>query len=208
VGCARIDSATPDEVLVAQARAGDAPAAAALIERYQDRVYNLCYRMCGHEADAADLTQATFLKALESLPSFELRSSFYTWLFRIAVNAALSHRRSLRRRPMHSLDGTDLGGMDSADRPHRPPVASAGPSPLRRLELAELHERVAGALARLAEEFRAPVVLRDMEELDYHEIAEILAVPVGTVKSRIHRGRLMLRELLVGEGLSRGPVAL
>lgn len=203
MGCVRIDSATPDEELVAQARAGDAPAAAALIERYQDRVYNICYRMCGHEADAADLTQATFLKALESLPSFELRSSFYTWLFRIAVNAALSHRRSSRRRPMNSLDGT-VG----ADRPVEPPAAPDAPSPLRRLELAELHERVAAALARLAEEFRAPVVLRDMEELDYHEIAEILAVPVGTVKSRIHRGRMMLRELLVGEGLSRGRVAL
>lgn len=193
----------PDEELVARARAGDAPAAAALIERYQDRVYNICYRMCGHDADAADLTQATFLKALESLPSFELRSSFYTWLFRIAVNAALSHRRSARRRPMHSLDG-----MVGADRPPEPPAAPAGASPLRRLELGELHERVSAALARLAEEFRAPVVLRDMEELDYHEISEILGVPVGTVKSRIHRGRMMLRELLVGEGLSRGHVAL
>lgn len=147
--------------------------------------------MCHHDADARDLTQATFLRALEALPRFELRATFYTWLFRIAVNLTLSQRRQAGRRGTLSLDAGPEG--------RRAAVPEASAPPGAHFERREQHERIAAALAQLDEEFRAAVVLKDIEDMDYASIAEVLDVPVGTVKSRIHRGRLMLRELLRDE---------
>ena len=174
-----------DADLVRGAQQGDQTAFAELMARYQDRVYNTCYRMCHQHADAADLTQTAFLKACESLGTIKRGAGFYTWLFRIAVNTVLSHRRQFRRRETVRLDANH----DSAG--SRP-----APGPESALEQRELQERVAWALSRVDDEFRAAVILKDIEDLDYQTIAEILDVPVGTVKSRIHRGRMMLRELL------------
>lgn len=187
-----------DVELVRRAQLGAAAAFTELVARYQDRVYNTCYRMCHHHADAADLTQATFLRALEALPTFENRASFFTWLFRIAVNLTLSQRRQRVRHATLSLDPP--AGEDG----RQPDVVSHEPDAAGRAEQSELHERVGRALTQLDEEFRAAVILKDIEDLDYATIAEILAVPVGTVKSRIHRGRSLLRELLRDE---RTPVA-
>lgn len=183
-----------DADLVRQAREGDADAFAVLVARYQDRVFNTCYRLCHDHADALDLTQSAFLKALEALPRFEARANFYTWIYRIAVNLALSARRASRRRRHASLDDPDAC--------ERPRVVAAPPE---RFDVArgaaerELVERLEQALAKLEAPFRVAVVLKDIEGMDYATIAEILKVPVGTVKSRIHRGRLMLRELLETE---------
>jgi RNA polymerase sigma-70 factor (ECF subfamily) len=182
-----------DAELVSRAQRGDPTAFAELVVKYQDRVYNTCYRMCHNHADALDLTQSTFLKALEALPRFQVRAKFFTWLFRIAVNLTLSHRRAQSRQPKLLLRQVD------DDRPIEPASTDGPNDPSQRVEQVELHRQLEAALERLDEEFRAAVVLRDIEGLDYAEIADILKVPVGTVKSRIHRGRLMLRDLLEQE---------
>lgn len=185
------DHGLSDVELVQRAQRGVPEAFAELVSRYQDRVYNTCYRMCHNDADALDLTQATFLKALEGLRSFQRRASFYTWLFRIAVNLTISHRRTQSRRPARSLDQSTDDGRASS-----PAVADCAPDGSRQAERREMEQRVERALEQLDDGFRTAVILKDVEDMDYATIAEILSVPVGTVKSRIHRGRLMLRELL------------
>ena len=183
-----VDIGPDDAALVREAQRGSTEAFAGLVARYQDRVYNTCYRLCSNEADALDLTQTTFLKALEALPHFELRASLYTWLFRIAVNLAFSERRQRQRRRPVPLDEL-----------HEQAAAAERNDASRPLDAQETRERVAAALARLEPEFRVAVVLKDIEGLDYATIAEILEVPIGTVKSRIYRGRTMLREMLSDE---------
>jgi RNA polymerase sigma-70 factor (ECF subfamily) len=185
-----------DAELVSRAQRGDPAAFTELVERYQDRVYNTCYRMCHNHADALDLTQSAFLKALEALPRFEVRATFFTWLFRIAVNLTLSHRRARSRQPVFSLRWSD---DDNEGHPLDLPARNDDDDPAEHVARVELQQRIAAALGALDEEFRAAVVLRDVEELDYATIAEILGVPTGTVKSRIYRGRMMLRRLLEQE---------
>ncbi len=180
-----------DDELVRRARGGEPSAFVELVSRYQDRVYNTCYRMCHREADALDLTQATFLKALEALDRYEGRASFYTWLFRIAVNLAISDRRKKQRRREVSVDAPN-----HERRINDPPAPPAAEDGSHAAERSELQVRLAAALDQLDEEFRVAVVLKDIEDMDYATIAEILEVPVGTVKSRIHRARTTLRGLL------------
>ncbi|MGD8452669.1 MAG: sigma-70 family RNA polymerase sigma factor [Phycisphaerae bacterium] len=189
-----------DDALVEQAQRGRPQAFAELVARYQDRVYNVCYRLCGQEADALDLTQSTFLKALEALPQFEARSTFYTWLFRIAVNLAFSQRRRERRRRTVSLSEA----VDDGERRSEPAAPAETYDAAHDADTQEQYARATAALARLAPEFRAAVVLRDIEDLDYAAIAEILGVPPGTVKSRIYRGRTMLHEMLSTEKAQLG----
>lgn len=187
-----------DAELVRQSRSGQTAAFGVLVARYQDRVFNTCYRICHRHADALDLTQATFLRAFESLERFESRARFYTWLFRIAVNLAISHCRRARRRPV-PLDDDD----EAEAAPLSATVASREPGVVEVAVRREETRQVEQALAQLDEEHRAVLVLKDIEEMDYATIAEVLDVPVGTVKSRIHRGRLRLYELMHGE---RTPV--
>lgn len=182
-----------DADLVIRAQRGEKSALGQLVERYQDRIFNTCYRMCHNHADALDMTQTTILKALEALPRFEARAGFFTWIFRIAVNVVISQRRGERRKRELGLVGS---GAD-IDEMQRTPAQDSAPAD--RLSQAELGRRLDGALGRLDEEYRLVVLLRDVEDMDYAQIGEILDVPVGTVKSRIHRGRLMLREILTGE---------
>lgn len=184
-------NSTPDAELARRSRQGDALAFAELVRKYQDRVYNTCYRMCHNHADAADLTQAAFLKAYRAINRFEARSSFYTWIFRIAANVVLSDRRS-RSRQRVSIVGDGAGdGQECATGHHRGPPEFASD-----LERREFKDRVASALGTLEEEFRIVLILKDVEEMDYAAISEILDLPLGTVKSRLHRGRLLLREML------------
>lgn len=197
------DPRVSDAELVRRAQRREPAAFTELVARYQDRVYNTCYRLCRRHADALDLTQSTFLKALEALPQFEARSNFYTWLFRIAINLALSQRRAQGRRPLQSLDQPDRDGQW-----REPAMAADTEDVARRMELQELREQLEDALTRLDEEFRVVVVLRDVEDLDYAAIADILGVPVGTVKSRLHRGRLMLQEMLTCKKTERGEPGL
>lgn len=184
-----------DATLVRRARSGDSAAFGKLVLRYQDRVYNACYRLCGRRDDAEDLTQTAFVKAYEALPRFEAKSSFYTWLFRIAVNLAISHRRSRGRRKTISLDG----GND--DRRPDPAAADEDTDVAKTAERSELREHLSAALAELDHEFRAVVVLKDIENMDYATISQVLDLPLGTVKSRLHRGRMALRERLTRSGV-------
>jgi len=180
-----------DAELVQRAQRGSPAAFAALVARYQDRVYNTCYRMCHDHADALDLTQTAFLKALEQLPEFRGEAGFFTWLFRIAVNLTLSFRRTRARAAR--VHGAEL------DRRRAARIAPPESDVAATMERRELRERIAGALDQLDDEFRVAVVLKDIEGLDYAAIAEVLGIPTGTVKSRIHRGRMMLRDLLADE---------
>ena len=186
------ESAAREAELVQQAQGGDGEAFGELVARYQDRIYNTCHRLCHNRADAFDLAQSTFLKALEALPRFEARASFYTWLYRIAVNLTLSHRRTQGRRRTVALAGPD-------DEIHGHEPATAHADAADHVEQTELQRQLTEALDQLDPDFRVAVVLKDIEGMDYATIAEILQVAVGTVKSRIHRGRQTLREILTAE---------
>lgn len=186
-----------DAALVELTRQGDMSAYSRLIEKYQDRIYNVCWRLCGNVEDARDLTQDVFLKALEAVRRFEQRSQFYTWLYRIAVNQSISHRRKARPtlRLVSQEDGEPFVGGQAAGL-MRQAGSSAG-DPAEGAEKKEMHRLVLKALDEMDDEQRSILVLRDMESLDYQQIADVLEIAPGTVKSRLHRARMALREKLL-----------
>ena len=167
-----------------------------LVSKYQNRIYNMILRMCSSPSDAEELAQETFLRAMENIGQFRSRSRFYTWLFRIAANLAISHRRRSKKVTFRSLtsgEEYDTGRTDGL-------VATLAqrrvPSPVAAAMSAEIGERIDQALDELTEEFRIVVILRDIEQIDYAEISEVLGVPIGTVKSRLHRARCLLKQSL------------
>lgn len=181
----------PDSVLVQRAQAGDTWAFEELVRRYESRVYNITYRMLGREDDAVEAMQDTFLRAYRFLPKFEFKSSFYTWLYRIATNVSLTKLRRRKELPTVSLDeplsedGT--GVRDLADEKHNPE------SDFRRQKLRDVIQQ---AVNSLPADYRAVVILRDMEGLSNSEVGEALNLSIPAVKSRLHRGRMILREQL------------
>ena len=181
-----------DAELIGRWRGGEAEAFGELVMRYQDRLYNGVLRMCGNRDDAEELCQETFVKALEHLDGFRADSGFYTWLFRIGMNLTIS-----RLRRGGKVKFYPLGPMvNEGDGPAR--LAAALPDDGRSdpAEIAagrETHRRVLEALAELEPEYRAVVVLREMEDMDYGQISQVLGVPVGTVKSRLFRARSLLQ---------------
>jgi RNA polymerase sigma-70 factor (ECF subfamily) len=182
-----------DAELAAAGGQGDPAAFGELVLRHQDRAFNLAFRLTGNREDAADAVQEAFLKAYRGMPSFRRQSSFYTWLFRIVVNEVRSRRRSgSSRRPSFSLDAA--GGRDPADAPAG--LRSNGPDPSEQASLAERRQIVEEALQSLEFDQRAIIALRDIEGRDYAEIAEVLGCPQGTVKSRLHRARMALKDAL------------
>jgi RNA polymerase sigma-70 factor (ECF subfamily) len=177
--------------LIAACRAGRTEAFGVLVQRYQDRLYPTMLRLTGSADDALDLLQDAFLRAFEKLDRFQGESSFYTWVYRIAVNLALSGRR--RRRVTARLG---IGG--GRGEPLDPRDDSSSSDPTLPLEQAERDDLIQSALNSLADDHRAVVVMKEFDGLRYEEIAAILNVPVGTVRSRLHRARLDLRERLKG----------
>jgi RNA polymerase sigma-70 factor, ECF subfamily len=173
-----------DATLVAAAQAGDRNALDQLLRRHYEKIHGVCRRVAGSTRDADDACQEALIKITRSLPRFDGRSSFGTWAYRIATNAALDELRRRDRRP-GLASGDDQRAIDPID----------GRS-TRRFE--EVTDRLLldEALASLPDDLRVAVVLRDVSDLDYAEIAEALDVPVGTVKSRISRGRAALAEAL------------
>ena len=181
----------PDEAdLIARAGAGDFAAFNALVEHYQTAVYNLCLRLLGNQQAAEDTAQDAFISAYRRLETFR-GGSFRSWLFRIAANASYDELRWRRSRPAVSLDEPQGAGERAFD------VADKAPSPSQRAEQAELRQALADALARLPDEQRLAIVLCDTQGMDYAEIAGVMQCSLGTVKSRIARGRARLREILL-----------
>jgi RNA polymerase sigma-70 factor (ECF subfamily) len=156
-----------------------------LLRTHHDRIHAVCRRITGNEADAADATQEALIAVVRGLPRFDGRSAFSTWVYRIATNASLDELRRRKRRP------SVLGRTDNE---HEPELVD--PSSDTRFGQIGEREEIERVLRDLPEEFRVPVVLRDVADLDYNEIATTLGVPVGTIKSRISRGRSMLAAAL------------
>ena len=166
-----------------------------MLRAHHDRLYAVCRRLTGNDADAADATQETLISVVRGLAGFDRRSRFTTWTYRIAVNASLDELRRRRRRPQPILDDDARGGSPGeADRANAQADGTEGSAD--RLD-------IDAALRRLAPEFRAAVVLRDLCGLDYAEIAEVLDIPAGTVRSRIARGRAALVPLVSGNPATR-----
>lgn len=190
--------ANDDQLLVSRALKGELQAFRVLVERYERRVYALALSMLGHVEDAKDLTQEAFLKAFRSLSSFRQQSSFYTWIYRIAVNLAIDERR---RRYRHME--TSLEHNESFER-----NVEAQSSNLMRqqvktpdvlLEQARLGGRIRRAMAQLSAEHRTAIMLREVDGLSYAEISRIVGCSPGTVMSRLHHARKRLRKALLSE---------
>lgn len=181
-----------DDELVSLARDGNRAAFSLLVTRYQDRIINMVAQRVPDREAAYDLAQEVFIKAYRGLKGFQSKSGFYTWLYRIAINTTLSFRRKMLRR----------GSMLSLDRPSRDEdagrqeVADAGRGPSEEATRAEEVEAVRRAIAALEDDFNEVVVLRDIQGLSYEEIAQVLQCPVGSIKSRLHRARKKLAEIL------------
>jgi RNA polymerase sigma-70 factor (ECF subfamily) len=184
-----------DEALAARAAVGDDSAFEALVGRYQTRIFRLACRLTS-DTDAPDVLQDTFLQAYRHLPSFRGESQFGTWLYRIATNAALMHRRASARRPAESLDlfmpQFDANGRHAAT-PAELQVASRADELLDRQFLAG---KARDVIARLPDLYRDAFVLRDLEEMSTADVARALGVEPATVRQRVHRARLMLRGYL------------
>ena len=187
-----------DQALVTAARAGDTDAIDTLVRRHQTRIFNFALALTANRADAEDLAQETFVRAFRGLRGFRGESSFRNWLYRIAANAARTRRgEQARRAPVWEarVEAGDLGER-------HPAAAAANPE-----QTAMYRQALDRALASLPGELRAAVVLRDVEGLEYREIAAALGIPIGTVMSRIFRGRARLRPLLAGLREPRGSAA-
>jgi RNA polymerase sigma-70 factor (ECF subfamily) len=178
-----------DQRLIIECLKGNPNAFGALVRRYQDRLYHTVFRLVDNAEDAQDVVQEVFLNAYQSLEAFKGDSQLFTWLYRIAVNAAISHKR--KKRQAISLDAARHGARGA-----EPQDPSEQSRPGYALEQAEQGQRVWQALSRLSPEHRAVLVLKDMEGQKYETMAEVLQVPIGTIRSRLHRARLELRELL------------
>ena len=177
---------TDDKPLIERSLRGDSAAFGQLVQNYQNRLFHTVLHVAGSREEAEDVVQETFVQAYLKLASFQGYSAFYTWLYRIAFNLAVTRRR--RKKDEVSLDARrEQQGFDPRD-----PAEAPGEQVLREERSSVIH----AALAQLTEESRAVLVLREMEELDYEAIADILDLPLGTVRSRLHRARLQLRELL------------
>jgi RNA polymerase sigma-70 factor, ECF subfamily len=180
---------THDTELIDAALAGKTDAFGQLVVRHQDRLYNTLVKVLGSADDARDVAQEAFVHAFQKLHTFRGNSAFYSWLFRIAMNAAISEKRKTRRMSASVDVAREQSGTEPADlHPESQPSHS--------LELSERQELVRTALSQLSEEFRTVLVLKEMEGLKYEEIADVVGCPVGTVRSRIHRARSEMREKL------------
>ncbi len=182
-----------DQVLVDRARTGDHGAFEALVRRHEKNVYNLTYRMAGNHHDAADLAQEAFLRAYTRLADFGGHSAFSTWLYRVTANVCLDELRRRGRRPAASLDQANPTDDSEVYRQ----VADPAPGPEEAVTRRETEAAVQAGLLELPEEFRLVVVLRDLQGYAYEEIAEVLNLPLGTVKSRLNRARLALRDVFL-----------
>ena len=183
-------------MLVRRCIAGDAAAWEEIVQTYNRRIYNICYRFAGTGDDAEDLTQEVFIKMYRTLSSYDSsKGAFVTWVTTITRNLLVDHfRKTKQDRVTDSLDVAPSEHEDSMPLGER--IEDQGPTPDARAKSAQVGEVVHKALQKLSPDLREAVILRDLEDMDYKEIATVLKVPEGTVKSRINRGRAELGRLL------------
>ena len=175
-----------DEELVRRYLKGDGDAFSLLVKRHETRVYNVCLRILGNREDARDATQEAFLTAIRKLSQFRGDAAFTTWLHRVAVNTCYDALRKRKRQPMLHLVADDDRQGEAEPGPPEPDPADALAAGMD----------VARALSKVPEDYRIALVLADVRDLPYEEIARVLDVPLGTVKSRVHRGRIALARAL------------
>jgi RNA polymerase sigma-70 factor, ECF subfamily len=192
---ARPEPAEPhgDDELIRELRAGEEQAYETLIARFQQPVYNLAFRLLNDTGDASDVVQEVFLKVFRNVGHFRRQSSLKTWIYRITVNEAHNQRRWFFRHRSR-----EVGFDDEPEQFRSRAVPDSERSPFDHVFDREKHVLIENALARINPLFRETVVLRDIEDLSYEEIAEVLQISLGTVKSRIMRGRAALRDELIG----------
>ena len=183
-------------LLVRRCIAGDAVAWDEIVQRYHRRIYNICYRFAGSADDAQDLTQEVFIRMYRTLNSYDVgRGAFMTWVTTLTRNLLVDHfRKTKLDRLTDSLDTTASNNPDTMTLGER--IPDDGPAPDLGVQSRETRDAVHQALQKLSPELREAVILRDLQDMDYREIATVLKVPEGTVKSRINRGRGELARLL------------
>lgn len=187
-----------DELLIRRAQRGDADAFEQLLLEHQKNVYNLCYRMAGNPDDAMDLSQETFLRAWRFLDQYQFASAFSTWLYRLCSNICIDFLRRRRRQQTVPLTFEDADGEEQTYA-----VPDAQPLPEEQVELKLTRETLAAAMAQLLPEHRAVLQLRVVNEMSYEQIADVLDIQIGTVKSRLSRARNQLKKILERGNLSR-----
>lgn len=187
-----------DELLIRRAQRGDADAFEQLLLEHQKNVYNLCYRMAGNPDDAMDLSQETFLRAWRCLDQYQFASAFSTWLYRLCSNICIDFLRRRRRQQTVPLTFEDADGEEQTYA-----VPDAQPLPEEQVELKLTRETLAAAMAQLLPEDRAVLQLRVVNEMSYEQIADVLDIQIGTVKSRLSRARNQLKKILERGNLSR-----
>ena len=186
-----------DSVLVEQCRRGGSEAMERLILKYQNRIYNVILKICANPDDAAELTQETFVKVLENIGRFQGRSSFYTWAFRIAVNLTLNYRKRNMKLALRSLEAQSTETSEHKKQLLRDFLRDdSSPDPAGIAQKKELYEIAVKALMRLDDAQRTVVVLRDIEGMNYAQIARVLNIQLGTVRSRLSRARSNLRDIM------------
>lgn len=178
----------PDDELVRRVQSGNADAFEELVRRYERKVYNITYRLLGNEQDASEALQDTFIRAYRFLPRFQFKSSFFTWLYRIATNVSLT---KLRKRDKLDTVSIDEPVNEAGDLPLEIPDFKY--NPVRMMERRELQQALRDAVEQLPQDYKSVVVLRDLEGLSNEEVSKVLNLSVAAVKSRLHRGRLVLR---------------
>lgn len=170
---------------------GDQDAFGEIVELYKNSIYQLCYRMLGNRHEAEDMAQEAFIRAFINIKSFNQDLKFSTWLFRIATNLCIDRMR--KKKPDYYLDA-EVSGSEGLTMYSQ--IPSNSPLPENEIQSLELHETVQKEILKLPEKYRTAIVLKYIEELSLNEISEILDLPLGTVKTRIHRGREALRQQL------------
>jgi RNA polymerase sigma-70 factor (ECF subfamily) len=191
-----LDENQAAELLLRRCRAGESGAWEQLVRQYHRRVFSICYRFTGSSDEAQDLTQEAFIRMYRSLDSYDIgRAAFMTWVATLTRNLLIDNYR--RSKPQRQTDSLDSAGCDDPDAvPLAETLSDPSAGPEARLQAREARELVHAALQKISPELREAVILRDLQDMDYKEIAAVLKVPEGTVKSRINRGRTELARLL------------
>lgn len=176
------------QLLVERSKKGDKIAFEHLVQLYENKVYTIAYRLMGNHADAADLAQDSFIKIYQALPNFRGDASFNTWIYHITVNVCRDEMRKRQRRPTVSLDEPTNSNGSTYE------IRSTDPGPEEELDRNETRAMVQQCLNSLSDDYRTVLVMREIKEMSYDEIAEILGCSLGTVKSRLSRARQALKE--------------